>query len=238
MSLKEYSDYFETDPNKKLKPYNSYFEDNTNESKKKSSMGDMFHRNSSSILGTNTSYGKSVYDKNLNWGADVKQDDIEGSLNEHRAQEQSGALQLAEGLGRAATKAVTEVAKLPGVIGGIVAAPFVKDGEGYDMAFNNAWIRTLDSFQDKINTDLLPVYTKKAVETGDLWDNISSTSFWATDGADGLGFILGMMAPGAIFEYAGLGGKLIQAASNSSKLAKYTSCLLYTSDAADDRIRV
>ncbi len=147
----------------------------------------------------------------------------EDPYNEIRASNQSGAEQLGLGLTRAAVKATGEIAKLPGVVSGLVAAPFAEEGKGFDTAFNNGWIKTIDEIGEKINTDLLPVYTAKAVKDGNLWDNISSTSFWATDGADGLGFIVGMMAPGAIFEYAGLGGKLIQGLSNSNKLAKYTS---------------
>jgi hypothetical protein len=169
--------------------------------------------------GENTGFGKSEYDKGLNWSADINPNDIQGSINEHRAQEQSGLAQLGLGTLRATTKALTEVAKLPGVVGGIIASPFAEEGEGFDTAFNNGWIKSIDQFNENINTDLLPVYTAKAVKEGNLWDNIKSTSFWATDGADGIGFIAAMMFPGAMFEYAGLGGKLIQGLSKSSKLA-------------------
>jgi len=167
----------------------------------------------------NTGYGKSKYDKGFNFDASFDENDPLGSINEHRANEQSGIAQLGLGAVRATSKALTEVAKLPGVIGGILASPFVEDGEGMDMAFNNAWIRTFDNLNKDINTELLPVYTAKAVKEGNLWDNISSTSFWATDGADGVGFIAAMFVPGAIFEYAGLGGKLINGLSKSAKYA-------------------
>lgn len=152
----------------------------------------------------------------LNQFVDLQSED---PYNELRASNQSGSEQLLKGVGRATTKALTEIAKLPGVVGGIITAPFAEEGEGYDTAFNNSWIKALDQVQEKINTDLFPVYTAKAVKEGNLWDNISSTSFWATDGADGLGFIIAMMAPGAAFEYAGLGSKLIQGLSKTSKYA-------------------
>jgi hypothetical protein len=157
----------------------------------------------------------------------------EDPYNEIRASNQSGGEQLMKGFGRATSKALTEVAKLPGVVAGSLAAPFVEDGKGMDMAFNNAWIRSLDEIHEKINTDLLPVYTAKAVSEGNLWDNISSTSFWATDGADGIGFVAAMFVPGAIFQYAGLGGKLINTLANSSKLAKYTSMVGKAEDAVN-----
>jgi len=158
--------------------------------------------------------------------------EAEDPYNELRASNQSGIEQLGLGLVRAGSKAAQEVSKLPGVIAGAIQATAEntqdlisgKDEHSFiDTTFNNGWIKAMDQIGEKINKDYLPVYTKKAVETGDLWDNISSTSFWATDGADGLGFIIGMMAPGAAFELAGLGSKLIGAASNSAKLAKYTS---------------
>lgn len=187
---------------------------------KTSNFTDFISKKGNSVYrGENTGFGESKYDNNLNWDAEVNENDIQGSINEHRANEQSGLAQLGLGTLRATTKALTEVAKLPGVVGGIIAAPFAKEGEGLDTAFNNGWIKSIDQFNENINTDLLPVYTAKAVKEGNLWDNIKSTSFWATDGADGIGFIAAMMTPGAIFEYANLGGKLIQGLSKSSKLA-------------------
>ncbi len=185
-----------------------------------------------SFHGYNTGLGQSKYDKGLTWGTNIDEDDVAGSLNEYRAQQQSGIAQVGLGLLRATSKGLQEVAKLPGVLGGMTVATFEnvgdlmsgKDEHSFiDTAFNNTWIKTIDEVGEKINTDVLPVYTAKAVKEGNLWANISSTAFWATDGADGLGFILGMMVPGAIFEYARLGGKLISAASQSQRLAKITS---------------
>lgn len=177
---------------------------------------------STSLLGTDTGYGKSKYDKNINWFADIDERDVQGSINERRAEAQSGLTQAAAIIPRATTKALAEIAKIPGVVGGIISAPFAREGEGMDTAFNNAWIKTVDGIQEKINEDLMPIYTAKAVKEGNLWDNITSTSFWATDGADGIGFIVGMMAPGAAFEYLGLGSKLVKGLSNSQRLAKWS----------------
>jgi len=173
--------------------------------------------------GTNTGFGKSSYDSTFNWNADADEEDIQGSINENRAQQQSGWGQAGLGVVRATTKALAEVAKLPGVIGGSIMAIGAEDGEGYDTAFNNSWIKAIDGVHEHINEEYLPVYVSKAVKEGNLWDNISSTAFWATDGADGLGYVAAMMVPGAIFEYAGLGGKLIQGLSNSKKLANLTA---------------
>lgn len=204
-----------------VKQYDSFF-DAAKAVVSKKSNSTLGNAMTPTFRGENTGFGKSSYDTNFNWNAEAGEEDIQGSINEHRANEQSGLAQAAAIIPRATTKALAEVAKIPGVVGGLIAAPFVKEGEGMDMAFNNAWIRTIDDFQGKVNEDLMPIYTAKAVREGNLWDNISSTSFWATDGADGIGFIAGMMAPGAAFEYLGLGSKLVKGVSNSEKLAKWS----------------
>lgn len=156
----------------------------------------------------NTSIGKSKYDENLNFG-DLNQQNIDESVNEHRAQEQSNLAKIGAGVGRIGTKAVSEIAKMPGVIGGIIAAPFAKEGEGWETAFNNQWIKSISQFNEDVNAELLPVYVKKAVSEGNLWDNISSIDFWATEGADGIGFIASMFAPGAALKSLNLGSKIM-----------------------------
>lgn len=172
--------------------------------------------------GRGLDFGNSEFDEGLNWAADIDENDVQGSINEYRAQNQPWAYKFGAGVGRAALKAGTEIAKLPGVIGGIAAAGFQEEGEGFDMAFNNAWIRSIDNFSEEAKQEYLPVYVKKAVQEGNLWDNISSIDFWATDGADGIGFIAAMMAPGAIIEGLNVGSKLV---SSASKLAKTTGMM-------------
>jgi hypothetical protein len=140
-----------------------------------------------------------------------------------RAENQSGWEQLGKLPTRAVAKAAAEVAKIPGVIAGAIAAPFAEDGEGFDTIFNNEWVKSVDKLNKNVNEDLLPVYASKAMKEGNLWDNISSTAFWATDGADGLGFLVGMMAPGMAFEKLGLGSKLVESAANSKKLGWLTN---------------
>lgn len=173
---------------------------------------------SSKFLGYNTGIGTSKYDNNISWNAEIDEDDIAGSLNEHRARSQSNWSKLGSGLGRAGLKAVSEIAKLPGVIAGSVMAIGAKEGEGYDTAFNNQWIKAIDGIEDSIKEDVLPVYVKKAVKEGDLIDNITSVDFWATEGADGLGFMIGMMAPGAAINKLGLGAKLLSSSRKTAQL--------------------
>lgn len=156
----------------------------------------------------NTSIGKSKYDNNLNFG-DLNQLNIDESVNEHRAQEESNLAKIGAGIGRIGTKAVSEIAKMSGVVGGIIAAPFAEEGKGWETAFNNQWIKSISQFNEDVNSELLPVYVKKAVSEGNLWDNISSIDFWATEGADGIGFIASMLAPGAALKSLNLGSKIL-----------------------------
>ena len=94
--------------------------------------------------GRGLDFGNSEFDEGLNWAADIDENDVQGSINEYRAQNQPWAYKFGAGVGRAALKAGTEIAKLPGVIGGIGMAGFQEDGDGFDMAFNNSWIRSID----------------------------------------------------------------------------------------------
>jgi len=195
------------------KTYDDYFKDrdkkNNTTQTKSNPTSTMFGRNTSAVLDVNTDYGNSTYDENLNWGADINSENIQGSLNEYRAQNQSNIDKTAVGIARIGTKAVSEIAKIPGVVGGIIAAPFAEEGKGWETAFDNQWIKSISQFNEDINTELLPVYVKKAVSEGNLMDNISSVDFWATEGADGIGFIASMLAPGAALKSLNLGHKIL-----------------------------
>ena len=111
-----------------IKQYDSFFEafDAVKNKKSNSNLGSAM---APTFQGFDTGFGKSKYDETFNWNADADEDDIKDSINENRAQEQSGLGQLGLGAVRATTKALTEVAKLPGVVGGIIAAPFAEEGE-------------------------------------------------------------------------------------------------------------
>jgi hypothetical protein len=168
----------------------------------------------------NTSIGKSKYDKNLNFG-DLDQQDIEKSINENRAQEQSGFEQLSTIPFRVNTKVATEVLKLAPMAYGVGKAIF-EDNETSTLEdiFNNEGIKALDEMNQKINTEYLPVYIKESVKNGSLIDNLKSTSFYATEGADGIGFMASMFVPGMALSKLSLGSKLIGGLSKVSKLTK------------------
>lgn len=160
--------------------------------------------------GTDTGFGESTYDESFNWNADADFSNLEGSINENRAQTQPWLAKAGAGIARVGVKAVSEIAKMPGYIGGVIGAGFADENEGFNTAFNNSWVQAVDSFNQNINEDVLPVYVKDAVKNGNLWENLSSVDFWATEGADGLGYIVSMFAPGAALKSLGVAGKVAE----------------------------
>ena len=131
------------------------------------------------------------------------------------------------GLGRIGSKALSEIAKMPGVAIGVAQglAEEIADAEGNDFmktAFNNGWIKAINQLNEDVNEEVLPVYISKAVRDGDIWDNISSMDFWATEGADGLGFIASMLVPGAIINRLGLGAKALSGTTKLANMANKT----------------
>lgn len=149
-------------------------------------------------------------------------------LNELRAVRQSWQDHLGIGAVRTVAKAATEIAKLPGVIGGIgimaadglTGGNLVAENEGFETAFNNQWIKYFDGLNEDVK-EALPVYVKESVKNGDFFEKIGSSATWASEGADGAGFMLGMLAPGAIFKFAGGANALFGASIKAAKLAKY-----------------
>lgn len=175
-----------------------------------------------------TGIGESIYDKNAPFEALAH-------VNETRAQKEPWIAKFSAGIGRVGSKTLTEIAKMPGVvIGGVVGAAgqIVDAATGKDntdfmkVAFDNPWVRTLNEINETVNTEVLPVYVSKAVSEGSLWDNITSIDFWATEGADGLGYIVSMLVPGALINKFGLGSKLF----GINKLAKMV-------DKTDDAVK-
>lgn len=137
--------------------------------------------------------------------------------DEIRANAQPWLSKAASGVGRIGAKVASEIAKMPGVAGGIIAGA---GGQLQDLtsgedntdfmktAFDNGWVRAINEGNEYINNEALPVYVKKSVEEGNLWDNITSMDFWATEGADGIGYIVSMLAPGAAINKLQLGKQL------------------------------
>lgn len=176
----------------------------------------------STYRGENTGLGKSKYDEGMNWDVSVDNSDISGSINEYRAQNQPWTAKTGAGLGRIVVKAGSEIAKIPGYIGGGIAALGADENEGMETFVNNSWVKAINNFNEEVNSEYLPVYVKKAVSEGNLWDNITSIDFWATDGADGIGFIASMLAPGAILKSLSVGNKLSKVPGLAGRMSAQT----------------
>lgn len=155
---------------------------------------------------------------------------LEQDIEELRAQRQSGWTKAGRGILRAANKAASEFLKLPGLVIGAGETLYNKatgsDVPALESMFNNSWTKSIAKIEHSINDNLLPVYVKKSIKEGNLMDNLLSVDFWATEGADGVGFLVGMMAPGALLNKASLGSKLIGVTGslfkNSDKANKIT----------------
>ena len=176
----------------------------------------------STEVARNTSFGESTFDEkffpNVEYNWDGQGDSIDELIQENRAQRQPWGYKFAAGLGRVGVKVAAEIAKLPGTAGGIVAGGIgqLKDlVTGKDetdfmkTAFDNAFINAIQDKEEEFKSEYLPVYVKEAVKNGNIWDNITSIDFWATEGADGLGYIASMLVPGALINKYNIGSKLL-----------------------------
>jgi len=168
-----------------------------------------------------------------------KEDPLRQDLDEIRAYRQSNFDKTMTGVGRVGVKVLAEVAKMPGMIGGLVAAiatPF-GDDPAVETIFDNAWIRTIEDANQYINNEALPVYVKNSVKNGSLMDNLTSIDFWATEGADGVGYIASMFVPGAALKSLGLGkimmNSVTKGANSMYKSAEAAQNALKTIKATD-----
>lgn len=142
-------------------------------------------------------------------------------IPEARAQIQSVGDRLVKILPRIGTKIIEETAKLPGEIYGMgewlaKGADFKEFGE----TLNNEWVKGVTSIADATREDILPIYTPRAVQNGNLWDNITSASFWANEGADGVGFLAAMLLPGQFIKALKLGQGIAKLGRSAKLLAE------------------
>lgn len=154
------------------------------------------YQNQQKQLG-NTGFGKSRYDLEGNIYVEDTPD-----LNEVRAQRQSTIEKLSLGVPRALGKATTELLKTPGYLYGLGEAALTDKSIGESL--DNKYINTFENLDQSIKENL-PVYVPKAVKEGNVIKNLGSSSFWATEGADGVGFMISMLLPGQVAKMAKLG---------------------------------
>lgn len=127
------------------------------------------------------------------------------SLDEYRAQEQTRWDRVGNSIPRFLSGLSTNIAQIPGYLYAVGEATFTD--KTLSESLNNSWI---DYFQglDERSKAKFEIYTPEAVKQGNLWDNISSTSFWTKEFTDGLSFLAAALAPGAALKGAGMSAKL------------------------------
>lgn len=163
-------------------------------------------------------------------------DPIYGDIDEERAQGQSRLQKWGSVLPRVATKVVAEVAKMPGELAGLgmwAAEGF--DLEKFEENVNNSWVQAIDDFHQETNDELLPIYKRRVIEQGGLFRQVVSPEFWATEGADGIGFLLSMFAPGFVTKAAKFGSG-VSKLGQFSKLIKTERVANKVANVADDFI--
>jgi hypothetical protein len=146
-------------------------------------------------------------------------------LQEQQAQRQPWLHKTGRGIGRVGVELAANILQMPGYVGGAVAAIGDKMAGGedsMDIFLNNWWVDSLEGAKEHYNNELAPVYIKDSVKNGNLWNNIKSMDFWATEGASGLAFLLSAFAPGAAITKFGTGLKMANALGKSNLLGKGT----------------
>lgn len=130
------------------------------------------------------------------------------AINERKASDQSSLDLLGHGIYNVARTIGIEIAKTPGYAAGIagaIANETLGDGKNsMSMIVDNAWVNAFEGLDDNLRA-ALPTYMHKEVSEGNLLDKMGSGAWWATTGADGLGFMLSMFAPGMALKAAGVG---------------------------------
>lgn len=178
----------------------------------------------SSTLG-NTDFGKSKYDDPTLDSEFVQSGDYQFA----RGEKQNPLVQIGAGILRATSKAAIEAVKTPGYLYSL--GDWIASDKTLDKALDNTYLNALENLDDNVK-ETLPVYQSYKAGKGGILDNIASTSFWSSDGADGVGYLLGMIAPGAALKSLNMVGKLSKlgiGASNAANIELGTQTLLNTS---------
>jgi len=129
-------------------------------------------------------------------------------INEAKAANQSSLELTGKGLVNVAKTIGIEVGKIPGYAGGLTAAganEIFGDGKNsMSLIVDNAWVNAFEKM-DKDAQAAMPIYISQQVQEGNLLDKMGSGAWWATTGANGLGFMLSMFLPGAALKALKIG---------------------------------
>jgi len=147
------------------------------------------------------------------------------------SEDQGWVNKLFHGVGRAATVLGFEVAKMvPGIIG-LGAAGLGNIGDlisGEDNFDGMSWINNkavqwLDEKEQAAKENpYLAIYSNSAYDKMNWTEKLSKVDFWATQGADGIGFMASMFVPGTLLKGLGIIGR---GAGAFAKLGQSTELL-------------
>ena len=179
--------------------------------------GEIFHSDQISDMGVsgtihstlgNTDFGDSKYDY-----LSTKTEDIQsGDYEFMRGERQSALSQIGSGIARIGLKAVVEAAKTPGYLYAFGEAAMTD--KTLDQTLDNAYLNGLEGAENAYKAAGSPLAVHKSFKSGKggLMDNIGSTSFWASEGADGVGYMVGMVGGSYGVGLLGLAPKLAKVA--------------------------
>ncbi|MCP4255501.1 MAG: hypothetical protein GY775_19270 [Candidatus Scalindua sp.] len=157
----------------------------------------------------------------------------EEDMNEIQADNQTLLGNIGRGALRTVGKIPTEILKGAGtIVGGLGWLASGADTDDMSLIFDNSFNKGVDDTFNAVFEDenaALKTYVPKKIKEGSLLDNLGSSAFWATEGADAVGFFASMLIPGAAVAKTGAGAKLargLQKLSKFDKLPKFASSAL------------
>lgn len=147
-------------------------------------------------------------------GDDAK--DLKG-LEQTRYDNQSGLGLVAKGIGNIGSTLLSEVAKMPGYLGGFTADVFSGNAFGGDFSntVDNFWLNGVAYAKENTTDEWLKTYSNPNLTDAPLLEQLSDPTFWAKEGADGVGFLLSFLIPGQILKAAGIGAKVAKLLSKT-----------------------
>ncbi len=174
---------------------------------------------------TSYDYDKSIQDYmgsefKPNFGNVIqKYDLLKKQENDRKADEQSWYGNTLRGASRFVTTLVSEVASMPGYIGGLVEAAFTEATIG--EAMDNFWLNGIEAIKEDIQgSNLLKTYIPSDVQNGGIWDKMTSGSYWATSVADVGAMAVSFFVPGQVFKGLSLGSRALGTTGKLGKAGK------------------
>jgi len=158
-------------------------------------------------------------------------------LQDRKADSQSGLVQMAlRGPWNTLVKVPQEVFKTVGSIGGLLGwLGTGADSNDMGIIFDNAFNRGIDTFFNAAKAD---VFVPTKVRDGSLLDNMGSTAFWASEGADALGFMASFFVGSGLVNAASrglkIGAGIAQGANKVGAFSKTVSALGKAGAVIDD----